>query len=91
MEKTNVMRLLDAANIPFNSYTYDGAGGALSGLEVATALGQDPEQVYKTLVTVGASGKNYVFVIPVGSELNLTFNGNVAHVFDKESGMNLEW
>ena len=70
-EKTNVMRLLDAANIPYNSYTYDGAGGALSGLEVATALGQDPEQVYKTLVTVGASGKNYVFVIPVGSELNL--------------------
>jgi len=70
-EKTNVMRLLDAANIPYRSYTYDGAGGALSGLEVARALGQDADQVYKTLVTVGASGKNYVFVIPVAGELNL--------------------
>lgn len=70
-EKTNVMRLLDAAEIAYRSYTYDGAGGTISGLEVAQALGQDPDQVFKTLVTTGASGKHYVFVIPVCGNLNL--------------------
>ena len=34
-------------------------------------LGQDPTHVFKTLVTVAASRKNYVFVIPVGEELSL--------------------
>lgn len=40
-------------------------------MEVATVLGQNPNQVFKTLVTVGASKKNYVFVVPVCGELNL--------------------
>lgn len=77
--KTNVMRLLDAAGYPYHSYTYDGMNGALSGLEVAKILGQDPDQVYKTLVTTGASGKHYVFVIPVGEELNLKKAANAAN------------
>ena len=40
-------------------------------MEVATALGQNPKQVFKTLVTIGASKRNYVFVVPVYAELNL--------------------
>ena len=49
---------------------------------------------------VTAEGKDVIVIVPttggsvaypMGSELNLTFNGNVAHVFDKETGMNLEW
>lgn len=68
--KTNVMRLLDQKKIPYQSYQYESAG-ALSGVEVAQALGEDVERVFKTLVTVGASGRNYVFVIPVAEELNL--------------------
>lgn len=71
MQKTNVMRLLDASGISYRAYSYDGANGTLSGLDVAKSLGQNPEQVYKTLVTTGASGKHYVFVIPVTGELNL--------------------
>ena len=40
-------------------------------MEVATALNQNPNQVFKTLVTVGASKRNYVFVVPVWGELHL--------------------
>lgn len=69
-EKTNVMRILDQHKINYNSYTYD-CTEAISGTEVAKTLNQNPEQVYKTLVTVGASKQNYVFVVPVCNELNL--------------------
>ncbi len=70
IEKTNVMRILDQQGVPYRSHDY-GASGAVSGAEVAAALGQDPDRVFKTLVTVGRSGQHYVFVIPVAEELNL--------------------
>lgn len=69
-EKTNVMRILDKKKIPYESHCYADTG-AVSGLEVAEALGQNPSQVFKTLVTLGKSRKNYVFVIPVNRELDL--------------------
>ena len=68
--KTNVMRLLDKQKIPYNHYCYADTD-ALSGEEVAKVLGQNPDMVFKTLVTVGKSGKNYVFMIPVCRELDL--------------------
>ena len=70
IQKTNVMRVLDQKKVPYEMYTYADTE-AISGVEVAAVLGQNPNQVFKTLVTVGASKKNYVFVIPVCSELNL--------------------
>ena len=70
MEKTNVMRILDQKKIPYHHYEYDNSH-AYSGTEVADMLGQDPKVVYKTLVTVAKSKKNYVFVIPVEEELDL--------------------
>ena len=70
IEKTNVMRILDQHKINYNSYAYY-CTEAISGTEVAKILNQNPEQVYKTLVTVGASKQNYVFVVPVCNELNL--------------------
>lgn len=70
MEKTNVMRVLDQKKIAYQAYDYS-ASGTTNGMEVATLLGQNPKQVFKTLVTVGASGKNYVFVVPVCRELEL--------------------
>lgn len=69
-ERTNVMRLLDSLDIQFREHTYP-ADTALSGTQVAELIGEDPEKVFKTLVTVGASHEHYVFVIPVSSELNL--------------------
>ena len=70
MEKTNVMRILDQKKISYKAHEY-GDTGAVSGMEVATALNQNPNQVFKTLVTVGASKRNYVFVVPVWGELHL--------------------
>ena len=69
-EKTNVMRLLDQKKIKYNHYSYIDTP-ATNGVEVANLLGQDERKVFKTLVTVGKSKSNYVFVIPVAEELNL--------------------
>ena len=69
-EKTNVMRLLEQKGIPYTPHDYR-ASGAVGGTEVAAALDEDPARVFKTLVTVGASGGYYVFVIPVAEELDL--------------------
>ncbi len=70
MEKTNVMRILDQKKISHKVHIYDNTE-AISGTEVAAVLGQNPEQVFKTLVTVGKSKQYYVFVVPVDKELNL--------------------
>ncbi|MBR5438256.1 MAG: Cys-tRNA(Pro) deacylase [Clostridia bacterium] len=69
-EKTNVMRILEQKKIPFSHHTY-ASTGAVSGTEVAEALGQNPDQVFKTLVTQGASKSYYVFMVPVCEELDL--------------------
>ena len=69
-EKTNVMRILEQKKIKYNSYSY-ASTQAISGMEVATALNQDPNCVFKTLVTVGTSRNNYVFLVPLNKELNL--------------------
>ncbi|MDD3237348.1 MAG: Cys-tRNA(Pro) deacylase [Candidatus Gastranaerophilales bacterium] len=68
--KTNVMRMFDKKNIKYKSYNYVDTD-AISGIEVAAALNQNPKQVFKTLVTVSKSKKYYVFMIPVAEELDL--------------------
>lgn len=69
-DKTNVMRVLDSKKIEYNSFNYVDSG-VVSGIDVATVMGQDPDRVFKTLVTESASKKNYVFVIPSNRELDL--------------------
>lgn len=69
-DKTNVMRILDKKKIPYRWHSYDSTE-AISGMEVAEALGQDADMVFKTLVTVGRSGEHYVFMVPVNRELDL--------------------
>ncbi len=69
-EKTNALRLLSQKKLPFESHDYTDSG-AVSGLEVAAALGEAPEKVFKTLVTTGKSGQHYVFIVPVNRELDL--------------------
>ncbi|MDD2553845.1 MAG: Cys-tRNA(Pro) deacylase [Desulfotomaculaceae bacterium] len=68
--KTNVMRILDTMKIEYSSHSYADTP-AVSGIDVANALKQDPKQVFKTLVTVGKSKIYYVFVVPVAEELDL--------------------
>lgn len=70
MEKTNVMRIFDQKKLEYKPHFY-GDTGAVSGVDVANALGEEPHSVFKTLVTVGKSKKNYVFMIPVCEELDL--------------------
>ena len=67
--KTNVMRILDKAKIPYKMHTYD-ASDKVDGITVSNALGIPTEKVFKTLVT---KGKNdyFVFVIPVNRELDM--------------------
>lgn len=68
--KTNVMRLLDKKNIPYKHFSY-ATTNAISGMEVASILNQNPSQVFKTLVTISKNKCYYVFVIPVNKELDL--------------------
>ena len=69
-EKTNVMRILEQHKLPYTSHDYTSTG-AVSGMEVVEALGQEPGQMFKTLVTQGASRAYYVFMVPVNAELDL--------------------
>ena len=84
MEKTNVMRVLDSRKIAYTPHFYE-ADPSRTGAQIAALLGEDPEHVFKTLVTAGRPGKYYVFVIPVEEELNL--KKAAAAVGEKSVGM----
>lgn len=68
--KTNAMRMLDKLKISYSPHSYE-CGEFIDGVHIANLLGQPEEQVFKTLVTVGKSGANYVFVVPVALELDM--------------------
>ncbi|MBU8914910.1 Cys-tRNA(Pro) deacylase [Bacillus sp. FJAT-29953] len=69
--KTNAMRILDAQKIYYEVLTYENKDGKIDGVSVAEKIGRNLKEVYKTLVTQGATKNLYVFVIPVAEELNL--------------------
>lgn len=68
--KTNAMRILEQNNIAYESHAYPHGKEAPDGETVARLLGQDPDRVFKTLVTKGKNNY-FVFVLPVLKELNL--------------------
>ena len=69
--KTNVMRILDAHHIAYTEHTYEVEDGKIDGVSVALKCGEDPDQVFKTLVTEGNDRNFYVFVVPVKQKLDL--------------------
>ena len=69
--KTNVMRLLDKEHISYQAHEYPHGKDAVDGVTVAALLGQNPDYVFKTLVTKGNGRDYYVFVVPVADELDL--------------------
>ena len=70
--KTNAMRYLEKCGVEYTAHEYPHEEGvAVDGVTVARSMGEDVAAVFKTLVTVGASKRNYVFVIPVCLELDL--------------------
>ena len=71
MTKTNAVRILEAVKIPFTAREYDVSDGEISGISVAAKIGQEPERVFKTLVTEGKTTGLNVFLIPCSVELEL--------------------
>lgn len=69
MEKTNVMRLLDVHHISYIPHEYDSS--IVNGEEVAKALQEDPESVFKSLVCENEKHMHFIFEVPVNVELNL--------------------
>jgi Cys-tRNA(Pro)/Cys-tRNA(Cys) deacylase len=71
MTKTNALRILKTAEVPFSIHEYDTSDGKTDGLSVAAKIGREPEVVFKTLVATGKTTGLNVFVIPVEFELDL--------------------
>lgn len=76
--KTNALREVEAAHIPHEFITFP-CESALSGTQVAELLNENPDQVFKTLVTQAKSGQHYVFMVPVAFELDLKKAAWAAH------------
>lgn len=70
-EKTNVMRILDQKKIEYTSYYYSVDLNNLDGKHVADSIGENYDDVYKTLVCQAGSKNYYVFVINILDELDL--------------------
>ena len=71
MTKTNALRLLDQAGIPYVEREYSVDDGRIDALSIAEKLGMPPEMCFKTLVTESPDHRNFVFVISAGAELDL--------------------
>lgn len=71
MDKTNAMRLLEQAKLPYTTAEYAYDENDLSGMHAASAIGMPPEQVFKTLVARGDKTGITVFCIPVCCALDL--------------------
>ena len=69
-EKTNVMRILDQHKIDYAIHDYSNSE-VISGKDVAAYFNENEEKVFKTLVTIGKSNTNYVFLVPVNKDLDL--------------------
>ena len=69
--KTNAIRILQQAKVPFEEAFYDFDENDLNGMHAANAIGYPPEQVFKTLVVRGPRTGIHVFCIPVCCELDL--------------------
>ncbi len=71
LPKTNAMRMLTAAKIPFEVLTYEVDESDLSGTHIAAEVGLPMDMVFKTLVAKGDKTGYIVFCIPVDKEIDL--------------------
>lgn len=76
--KTNVARLLDAAGIAYELIPYNYTEDDLSAVHVASELGEDIEQVFKTLVLRGDKTGMFVCVIPGDFEVDLKLAARIS-------------
>lgn len=78
--KTNAVRILETENIPYELIEYDVTDGQIDGVSVAEKTGQREDLVYKTLVTKVGARELFVFLLPVGQELDLKKAAKAAKV-----------
>lgn len=78
--KTNAMRMLETAGVEYTEHLYDVSDEKIDGVSVAGKLGIDPDQAFKTLVTIGDDKNHYVFVIPVAAKLDMKAAARAAGV-----------
>lgn len=78
INKTNVARLLDKAKITYELIPYEVDEEDLSAIHVASSLGENVEQVFKTLVLYGDKTGHFVCIIPGEQEVNLKFAAKVS-------------
>lgn len=78
IQKTNAMRILDKEKIEYNMKTYDTSDGKIDGVSVAKKVNRSENEIFKTIVTIGASKDIYVFIIPVDKEIDLKKASKVA-------------
>ncbi len=71
MTKTNAMRMLDKAKIPYEAMEYSYDDNDLSGVTIANSIGLDCKMVFKTLVAKGDKTGPIVMCIPVDKEIDL--------------------
>ena len=71
MNKTNAVRIVEAHNIPYETFEYEVNEDDLSGTSVARKINAGEDSVFKTLVTRNDKNSIFVFCIPVNQELNL--------------------
>lgn len=78
IQKTNAMRILDKEKIKYEIKEYDTSDGKIDGISVATKVGKNENEIFKTIITVGNSKEVYVFIIPVDKEIDLKKAARVA-------------
>ncbi len=71
MTRTNAMRLLDVAQIEYQTREYSVTDDNYFGVQVAQNFGMSADEVFKTLVTTGDKNGYNIFCIPINCELNL--------------------
>ncbi|KMT22176.1 Cys-tRNA(Pro) deacylase [Clostridium cylindrosporum] len=78
IQKTNAMRILDKEKIEYITKVYDTSDGKIDGVSVAKKVGRAENEIFKTIVTIGATKELYVFIIPVDKEIDLKKAAKVA-------------
>ena len=71
INKTNAARLLDKAKIKYELVPYEVDENDLAAPHIATQLGEDIRQVFKTLVLKGDKTGHFVCVVPGDDEVDL--------------------
>ncbi|MGV3095339.1 MULTISPECIES: Cys-tRNA(Pro) deacylase [Staphylococcus] len=78
-KKTNAMRMLDRAKIDYEVKTFEVEEGHMDGERVAELVGENVQDVFKTLVLENTAHEHFVFVVPVSGSLDMKVAAHVVN------------